>query len=67
MGGALLGIIVGVLYVKFKRKEINIIWAVDVIIPTILLAQAVGRWGNFFNQEVYGVALSDMKAFLFPP
>lgn len=53
MGGALLGIIVGVLWVIFKKKEINIRTAVDIIVPTILIAQAVGRWGNFFNQEVY--------------
>ena len=26
----------------------------DIIAPCILLAQAVGRWGNFMNQELYG-------------
>ena len=67
MGGALLGIIVGVLYVKYKRKEIKLMSAADLIVPTILLAQAVGRWGNFFNQEVYGVSLSNMNAFFFLP
>jgi phosphatidylglycerol:prolipoprotein diacylglycerol transferase len=28
-------------------------WA-DIIVPCVLLAQAVGRWGNFMNQELYG-------------
>ena len=28
-------------------------WA-DLIVPAVLLAQAVGRWGNFMNQELYG-------------
>lgn len=67
MGGALLGIIVGVLFVKFKRKEISLLYTVDVVIPTILLAQAIGRWGNFFNQEVYGFKLANMDGYFFLP
>ena len=61
MGGALLGIIVGVLWVIFVKKEIRIREAVDIIVPTILIAQAVGRWGNFFNLEVYGAAMITMQ------
>jgi phosphatidylglycerol:prolipoprotein diacylglycerol transferase len=55
MGGALGGALVGILYVLWKRKDIKILQAIDIAVPTILVAQAVGRWGNFFNQEVYGV------------
>lgn len=54
MGGALGGIIGGVAFMMIRRKYVNVRWAMDVIIPTILLAQCVGRWGNFFNNEVYG-------------
>ena len=57
-GGAILGIIVGVSYVRIFRKYIDLRYIMDVAIPTILLAQAIGRWGNFFNQEVYGAATS---------
>ena len=57
-GGALLGIIAGVTYVLLFRKYIDLRYIMDVAIPTILLAQAIGRWGNFFNQEVYGAATS---------
>lgn len=53
-GGAIGGILAGVLYVKFRRKGTRILEACDYAVPTILIAQAVGRWGNFFNQEVYG-------------
>ena len=28
------------------------------IVPNILIAQSIGRWGNFFNQEVYGDCIS---------
>ena len=30
----------------------------DFIVPSLLLAQAVGRWGNFFNQEAHGAVTS---------
>jgi len=54
LGGALVGIIAGVIFVKVRRKYVNVRWAMDVIVPAILVAQAIGRWGNFFNHEVYG-------------
>ena len=54
MGGAILGIIVGILFMLKFRKYVNIRYAMDIIIPTILIAQAIGRLGNYFNQEVYG-------------
>lgn len=54
LGGAIVGIAVGVL-VYMKTNKGRSIWrAVDLIVPTILIAQAVGRWGNFFNCEVHG-------------
>lgn len=62
MGGALLGIISGVLWVIFVRKDIKILDAIDMIVPTILIAQAIGRWGNFFNEEVYGYQVIDYNA-----
>lgn len=65
MGGALLGIIAGVLWVVLVKKEIKILHAIDTIVPTILLAQCIGRWGNFFNHEVYGASVSlDKWSFL---
>ncbi len=54
LGGAILGIIVGVLWYRHANKGKSIFWAVDAIVPTILIAQAIGRWGNFFNCEVHG-------------
>ena len=65
-GGAILGMISGILFALKFRKYMNIRWLVDVAIPTILIAQAVGRWGNFFNQEVYG-KLANPDTFWFLP
>lgn len=58
LGGALTGIIVGVAWFLWRKKQYNIWLAVDIIVPSILLAQAVGRWGNFFNCEVHGIESS---------
>lgn len=64
-GGALLGIISGVWFALKFRKYINIRWLIDAGIPTILIAQAIGRWGNFFNQEVFGSVIdSNVWSFL---
>ncbi len=51
--GALIG---GVLTAYFFAKKRNLsFWQLaDVAAPSILLGQAIGRWGNFMNQEVYG-------------
>ena len=58
LGGAITGIVVGVAWFLWRNKGYNIWLAVDIIVPTILVAQAVGRWGNFFNCEVHGIQMS---------
>ena len=42
--------------------------AADAIMPGVLIAQALGRWGNFFNQEAYGgmVSLDFLKSLHLP-
>lgn len=51
-GGVIAGLIYAIYYLK--KRNINILEAGDAIMPTVLLAQAIGRWGNFVNQEAYG-------------
>jgi len=46
----------------FKQKDIPFLVAADAIMPGVLVAQACGRWGNFFNQEAHGTAVT--RAFL---
>ncbi len=59
-GGALLGVISGVLYAIFRRRGTSILKIRDWAVPTILVAQRLGRWGNFFNQEVFGHSVSPL-------
>jgi phosphatidylglycerol:prolipoprotein diacylglycerol transferase len=51
--GALLGGILAV-YIYTRRHSLNFWRWLDILAPGMLLAQAIGRWGNFFNQELYG-------------
>ena len=51
-GGILLGVLVGVIVVK--KKGLPVAPLLDVVAPAIPVAQAIGRLGNWFNQEVFG-------------
>ena len=51
-GGILGGVLALIIY--SRKKKINFYNWADVIIPGVALAQAIGRWGNFINQELYG-------------
>lgn len=60
--GASLGVICGVAYLlvlKYKMKKapytkMNYLTVIDVCVASMLFAQCIGRWGNFFNNEVHG-------------
>ncbi|ADH98609.1 prolipoprotein diacylglyceryl transferase [Salisediminibacterium selenitireducens] len=55
-GGLIAGTITGLVFAKKKGYSF---WRLaDVVAPSVLLAQAIGRWGNFMNQEVYGHEVS---------
>ncbi len=43
------------LWLYCRKKKISFLTWADVVVPGVALAQAIGRWGNFFNQEVYGL------------
>lgn len=51
-GGITLGVIAGVW--KARRLGIDVTTAVDCAAPGIAVAQAIGRWGNWWNQELFG-------------
>jgi phosphatidylglycerol:prolipoprotein diacylglycerol transferase len=51
-GGIATGTIAAYLYVRYKRQSF-LRWA-DIVAPGLFVMQAIARWGNFFNQELYG-------------
>ncbi len=52
--GALIGgVLTTVVYCRWRRQRF---WPLlDVLMPAVALGQAIGRWGNFFNSEAFGV------------
>lgn len=51
-GGLIGGLLVGILIAKWKKVYIPPL--LDLVGPAFLLGQAIGRWGNFFNEEAFG-------------
>jgi phosphatidylglycerol:prolipoprotein diacylglycerol transferase len=51
--GAIIGGAIA-LWIYCRNKKISFLTFADTVVPGVALAQAIGRWGNFFNQEVYG-------------
>lgn len=48
IGGAL------ALWIYTRKYKLNFLTWADIAAPGLALAQAIGRWGNYFNQELYG-------------
>ncbi len=51
-GALIAGIIVSILFCK--RRKINPLLLLDILMPSVALGQSIGRWGNFINQEAHG-------------
>ena len=51
-GGLILGFLAA--YFVCRHKKISFLDSLDTVAPGIALAQAIGRWGNFFNGEAHG-------------
>tara|TARA_B100000965_G_scaffold126147_1_gene104866 strand:+ start:1601 stop:2494 length:894 start_codon:yes stop_codon:yes gene_type:complete len=51
------GLIGGFLSILFfcKSKNIHLKTFIDILIPSVILGQSIGRWGNFFNNEAFGI------------
>ena len=62
------GVIGGALgaWVYARRKKLPFLRLLDMIAPGLLLAQAIGRWGNYFNMEAYGPEIANPAFQFFP-
>ena len=55
-GALISGVITVMFFCKLKKQNL---WDVlDVLLPSVVLGQAIGRWGNFFNNEAFGIPTS---------
>lgn len=60
IGGALAALV----YAKVKKVPFGSL--ADMVAPALILGQAIGRWGNFVNQEAYGEAITNPALQFFP-
>jgi len=63
-GGIIGGVLAGYLYAR--HKHLPFLRLADLAAPSIALGQAVGRWGNFINQEAYGAVVAHAWQRRFP-
>ena len=61
------GIICGILgiVISTKIKKMNTIQLMDMAGPGVMIAQAIGRWGNFFNAEAHGSVVAENSPLYF--
>lgn len=55
-GGIVAGLITLIIYCN--KYKINFLKMADIMVPGLVLGQAIGRWGNFFNMEAHGGIVS---------
>ena len=61
-GGVIGGAIAVFCVAKYKSRkntDINFPLCADIILPGVMIAQSLGRWGNFFNGEAYGGVVAE--------
>lgn len=58
-GGLLAAFLVS--FLMTKKYGISFLQGTDIAAPSVVLGQAIGRWGNFFNQEAYGYTVDPDK------
>lgn len=63
--GGIIGGIIGIVICCLIKKK-SIVSTLDIAAPCLIIAQSIGRWGNFINQEVYGMEVTN-KAFQWFP
>ena len=55
-GGIIAGLLTIIVYTK--KYKLRLLRYLDFVVPGLIIAQSIGRWGNFFNQEAHGIATS---------
>lgn len=63
--GAIIGGLVGIIILCLIRKH-NFLEVADLLVTLLILAQGIGRWGNFANGEVYGQVITNPDLQWFP-
>lgn len=63
-GGLIGGFLAALVFAR--RRKLNLLTLIDMIVPGLALAQCIGRWGNYFNMEAYGLPITNPAFQFFP-
>ena len=63
-GGVLGGLVTAILFCRYHKFPL--FRFLDLIVPSLVLGQAIGRWGNFMNQEAFGNLVANPSLQFFP-
>lgn len=63
-GGVIGGVLTALIFCKIRK--LSFLQFADLLFPSLVLGQSIGRWGNFTNQEAYGNLITDPKLQFFP-
>ena len=63
-GGVIAAFLTLFIYARLKKQ--NPFWIMDACVPGLILGQAIGRWGNFTNREVFGEYTDNLFAMRLP-
>ncbi|MBT7123374.1 MAG: prolipoprotein diacylglyceryl transferase, partial [Clostridia bacterium] len=63
-GAVIGGVVASFIFFKWTRVKVGTM--MDIAAPSLVIAQAIGRWGNFVNQEAYGYVINNPKLQWFP-
>lgn len=60
-GGVLIPTILNIIFIRRHKDILDIRKCFGIILPTVLIGQSIGRWGNFANHEVYGRVVEEWE------
>ena len=63
-GGVIGGLLAALVFSRVRKMPLPTL--TDIIVPGLALAQAIGRWGNYFNMEAYGAVITNPAWQFFP-
>ncbi len=63
-GAVIGGFLAAFLFSRFTK--FSFLKLIDLVIPSLILGQAIGRWGNFVNQEAFGALITNANLQFFP-
>lgn len=64
--GGIFGGVLGIICCCLRNKKYSIARTADLVVIALLVGQIMGRWGNYFNQELYGLKIENEALQIFP-